>query len=70
MTTDRTHSMDNDMDIRIHIERPEGSPKAGPVSVGWFLIDDKSSIVMFPPERVSFRDTNRSHAKSAARCPG
>lgn len=58
------------MDINITLERPEPSRKSGPVTVGWFLDDDKSSVVMFPPERVSFRDTNKSHAKSAARCPG
>jgi len=58
------------MDINITLERAPNDPKSGPVTVGWFHADDKASIVMYPPERVSFRDTNKSHAKSAARCPG
>lgn len=57
------------MDIGITFERPEFSPKSGPVTVGWFMRSDASSVLMFPPERVSFRDTNKAHAKSAARCP-
>ncbi|PTE16100.1 hypothetical protein [Pseudogemmobacter blasticus] len=58
------------MDINITLERPEGSPQSGPVTVGWFYHDDKSSIMMFPPERVSFRGANKGHSKSASRCPG
>lgn len=57
------------MDIGITFERPEFSPRSGPVTVGWFLNNDRSSVLMFPPERVSFRGTNKTHAKSAARCP-
>ena len=58
------------MEFQINITRPEGSPGAGPVTVGWFLNSDKGAVLYDPPERVSFRQTNRSHAKSAARCPG
>lgn len=58
------------MEIGITLQRPDFSPKSGPVTVGWFMDHDTSSIVMFPPERVSFRGTNKMHAKSAARCPG
>ncbi|MBP6735850.1 MAG: hypothetical protein KA139_00325 [Rhodobacteraceae bacterium] len=58
------------MDINLTFERPEEGPKSGPVQVGWFLTSDKGAVLYDPPERVSFRQTNRAHAKSAARCPG
>lgn len=58
------------MEFTITLARPDDDPRSGPVSVGWFLSDDKGGVMYDPPERVSFRDTNRSHAKSAARCPG
>ncbi|GAB1477984.1 hypothetical protein MASR2M74_05270 [Paracoccaceae bacterium] len=58
------------MDINLTFERPEEGPKSGPVQVGWFLTSDKGAVLYDPPERVSFRQTNRTHAKSAARCPG
>lgn len=58
------------VDINFVLERPEFSPKSGPVTVGWFLNTDRSSVLMFPPERVSSRGANKAHAKSAARCPG
>lgn len=59
--------MANDMDIRIwYIERPEG-PKAGPGRVGWFL-DRRQEFDRHVSARTGrCRDTNRSHAKSAAR---
>ncbi|MGN0934466.1 hypothetical protein [Falsigemmobacter intermedius] len=58
------------MEITINLTRPEGSPGSGPLRVGWFLNSDKGAVLFDPPERVSFRQTNRTHAKSAARCPG
>ncbi len=58
------------MDVGITLERPDYSPKSGPVTVGWFLLEDSGSAVLFPPERLSNRGANRTHAKSAARCPG
>lgn len=58
------------MEFQINITRPEGSPGAGALQVGWFLSSDKGAVMFYPPERVSFRQTNRTHAKSAARCPG
>ena len=58
------------MDITLTFDRPEDGHDSGPVQVGWFLTNDKGAVLYDPPERVSFRQTNRSHAKSAARCPG
>ena len=58
------------MDINLTFERPEEGPKSVAVQVGWFLTSDKGAVLYDPPERVSFRQTNRTHAKSAARCPG
>ena len=58
------------MEFNITFTRPECDAKSGPVQVGWFLSSDKGAVMYDPPERVSFRQTNRTHAKSAARCPG
>ena len=58
------------MQINLSFERPEDGPKSGPLTVGWFLTSDKGAVLYDPPERVSFRQTNRAHAKSASRCPG
>ena len=57
------------MDIHLSFDRPESGPKSGPLSVGWFLTSDKGAVLFDPPERLSFRNTNRTHAKSAGRCP-
>ena len=57
------------MQINLSFERPEEGPKSGPITVGWFLTSDKGAVLYDPPERVSFRQTNRAHAKSASRCP-
>lgn len=58
------------MDIRVTVENaiPEGS-ESGPVQVGWVLQDAKASIIFDPPQRVRSPDVNRTHAKSASRCP-
>ncbi|MCB6178146.1 hypothetical protein LHP98_08380 [Rhodobacter sp. Har01] len=58
------------MDITVTIDRPEDGPGSGPILVGWFLAHDKGAVLYDPPERVSFRQTNKAHAKSASRCPG
>jgi hypothetical protein len=57
------------MQINVTLDRPDEGPGAGPITVGWFLTSDKGAILYDPPERLSFRQTNRAHAKSAARCP-
>lgn len=57
------------MQINLTLDRPEEGPNAGPITVGWFLTSDKGAVLYDPPERLSFRQTNRAHAKSAARCP-
>lgn len=44
-----------------------GRPR--PVKVGWLTVEAKSSVIYFPPERIRSADTDRTHAKSAARCP-
>lgn len=58
------------MDISFNITRDPADPKSGPVTVGWFLAEDKGAILYFPPERLRSVNTNRTHAKSASRCPG
>ena len=40
------------MDFNITIERPEGGPNSGPITVGWFLTSDKGAVMYDPPERV------------------
>jgi hypothetical protein len=49
------------MDINVSFERPEDGPKAGPVTVGWFLTSDKGAVLYDPPERLIFRQTNKAH---------
>ena len=47
----------------------DGKAGAGPVTVGWFLNVQKGGIIYYPPERVRSADLDRTHAKSASRCP-
>lgn len=58
------------MEITVTLERPEEGPGSGPLQVGWFLTSDKNAVIFDPPERVALRHTNKTHAKSAGRCPG
>lgn len=57
------------MHFDIVFDRPEESPKAGPITVGWYLTTDKGAVIYDPPERIMFRQTNKTHSKSASRCP-
>ena len=57
------------MQITMTYDRPEEGPGSGPVTVGWFLTEDKGALLYDPPERLMFRQTNKAHAKSASRCP-
>lgn len=57
------------MDLTLTFDRPQDGPGSGPVSVGWFLTSEKRAVLFDPPERVTVRPSNRSHAKSAGRCP-
>lgn len=57
------------MDFTVTFDRPEEGPKSGPLTVGWFLTKDKGAVLYDPPERLMFRQTNKTHAKSASRCP-
>jgi hypothetical protein len=57
------------MQINLTLDRPDDEPKNGPVTVGWFLTSDKGAVLYDAPERLSFRQMNRAHAKSASRCP-
>lgn len=57
------------MHINITLDNPEHESRTGPVTVGWFLSEDKGAILFNAPERLLFRQTNKAHAKSASRCP-
>lgn len=57
------------MHLTVTFERDEEGPRSGPVTVGWLRKEARSGVLYDPPERVSFRDVNRGHAKSASRCP-
>jgi len=58
------------MRLSVNFENTAGTePGTGPVTVGWFLAHQKSGIVYYPPERVRGAEKNKSHAKSASRCP-
>lgn len=43
--------------------------RTGPVRVGWLLNEPRSGVVYAPPERIRSAEVNRTHAKSASRCP-
>ena len=58
------------MDINVSYERPDQEdPRSGPVKVGWLLTETKGGIIFDPPERVRSVEMNKTHAKSASRCP-
>lgn len=57
------------MQITISDDWQSERPRHGPITVGWLRANEKAGILYDPPERVTFRQTNRTHAKSAARCP-
>ena len=58
------------MRLSVNFENTQGTdPGRGPVQVGWFLNQRKAGYRVFPPERVRSADMNRTHAKSASRCP-
>lgn len=57
------------MHFDIVFDRPEEGPKSGPITVGWYLSSDKGAVLYDPPERIMFRQTNKTHSKSASRCP-
>lgn len=57
------------MHFTMSYERGPQDPKSGPLTVGWLREPEKGGVLYDPPERVIFRQTNRDHAKSAARCP-
>ncbi len=57
------------MQINLEYERPDEGPRSGSVQVGWFLTSDKGAVLYDPPERLVSRQVNRTHAKSASRCP-
>lgn len=56
------------MQINISVDGPEGG-RGGPVTVGWFLTQDKGAVLFDAPARMVSRETKKTHAKSAARCP-
>lgn len=45
------------------------APRTGPVSVGWCLNEDTAAVIYPEPERLRSEPLNKSHAKSASRCP-
>ncbi|MGF1649357.1 MAG: hypothetical protein ACFCUN_02790 [Hyphomicrobiaceae bacterium] len=58
------------MQFSVHFENTDGTgPRSGPVTVGWLFTSTKGSIIYDPPQRVRSADLNRTHAKSASRCP-
>lgn len=58
------------MQFSISVEHHDHGLKTGPISVGWFLHDEKGAVLYDPPERLLTRqNTTSTHAKSAARCP-
>jgi hypothetical protein len=57
------------MQVTISYDPPAEGPGSGPITVGWFRISDKGAVLYDPPQRLQSRETAKTHAKSAARCP-
>ncbi len=58
------------MRLSVTFENTAGTPeKSGPVTIGWFLSEQKGGIIYDAPERVRSVEVNREHSKSASRCP-
>lgn len=58
------------MHFSVSLESPEtDGPGTGPVTVGWILDQKESTIIFDAPTRVRSVDVNKTHAKSASRCP-
>jgi hypothetical protein len=58
------------MQLSVHFENTSGDgPGSGPVTVGWLNTEPKAAIIYDPPTRVRSVDMNKTHAKSASRCP-
>ena len=56
------------MNISFTITDDQKHTETGPIQVGWFLTDDKASILFEPPYRMRSQ-SEQKHAKSASRCP-
>ncbi len=57
------------MQINISLEPQPMDKATGPIQVGWFLTSDDRGVLFDPPERLTSRQTNTGHSKSASRCP-
>ena len=57
------------MEIRVTHAWPDEGPRSGPVKVGWLLNEERGGVIYGAPTRVHSAEINRSHAKSASRCP-
>ena len=56
------------MNIQFTVEDSDPREATGPIQVGWFLIEDKASILFEPPYRMRSQSQTK-HVKSASRCP-
>lgn len=63
MEFDTTH-------LQVNVNTRGGSGKTGPIEVGWFLSEGTDAPIIYDaPERLKSATENRTHAKSASRCP-
>ncbi|RSO35343.1 hypothetical protein [Acinetobacter lactucae] len=56
------------MHIQFTVEDRDPSTATGPIQVGWFLTEEKASILYEPPYLMRSQSQTK-HAKSASRCP-
>lgn len=56
------------MNINFTITDDQKHTETGPIQVGWFLTEEKASILFEPPYRMRSK-FQQKHAKSASRCP-
>ena len=58
------------MQILVSVENaPNSAAETGPSPSAGCFMDPKASIIFDPPVRVRSVEMNRTHAKSASRCP-
>jgi hypothetical protein len=55
--------------IDLQFNESAGHSETGPAIVGWLLVKDTTAVIYDPPERLSTQGQDRSHGKSASRCP-
>lgn len=55
--------------LSLNYDLPTDEGQNGPVKVGWMVRGKEPAVLFDPPERLRTVEADKSHAKSASRCP-